>query len=51
MSRASENPEAYKREEALKKERLDSMAPAELEKLRQDDMQKRKKERAAFLKH
>ena len=47
MSNASKNPEAQRKEEEARKERLDSMAPDELEKLRQEEMIKRKKERAA----
>ena len=51
MSSASKDPVAHKKEEDRKKERLDSMAPDELEKLRQEEQLKRKKERAAYLKH
>ena len=47
MSNASRDPEAHRKEEAAREERLNSMAPDELEKIRQEEMIKRKKERAA----
>ena len=46
MQEASRDPEAHKREEEQKKQRLEKMKPEELEKLRQDEIQQRKKERA-----
>ena len=50
MQNASRNPDGQKREEEARKERLDSMAPDELEKLRQEEHAQRKKERAAKMK-
>ena len=50
MACASKDPEAHRIEEKKKKERLESMAPDELEKLCQEDVNKRKKERAAKMK-
>ena len=50
MQAASRDPSTLKKEEQERKTRLDSMAPDELEKLRQEEFTQRKKERAAKMK-
>ena len=50
MMAASRDPSTLKKEEQERKTRLDSMAPDELEKLKQEEFTQRKKERAAKMK-
>ena len=50
MQNASRDPEAHRREEEAQRERLGSMAPDELERLRQEEAMQRKKERVAKMK-
>ena len=50
MQEASRDPSDLKKKEEARKTRLESLAPDELEKLRQEEFTQRKKERAAKMK-
>ncbi len=50
MQSASKDPTAHRKQEEAQRERFESMAPEELEKLRQEDQAQRKKQLAAKMK-